>query len=73
MIVINQMACNPSFNEALAALENGKDVRRSSWPAGMVLRKQGTQIAVIRDGQQLAPGWMGPSGAESDAADWIAL
>jgi hypothetical protein len=56
MIVINQMACSPSFNEALAALEKGRDVRSSSWPAGLVLRKQGMQISVIRDGQLLAPG-----------------
>ncbi|MEM8519476.1 hypothetical protein RCH05_004052 [Janthinobacterium sp. CAN_S7] len=70
MILINQMACSIEFNAALKSLDGGHAVRRASWPVGMVLRKQETQIRVIREGSQIAPPWMGPSGAETEANDW---
>lgn len=73
MIVINQVACSPEFTAALAAVQAGTDVRMARWPDGMCLRKLGEQIVVIRDGQKIAPGWMGPSGAEAEASDWLVL
>lgn len=71
MIIINQMACSAEFSTALRALDGGRSVRRASWPEGMVLRKQADQVCVFRDGSQVAPAWMGPSGTETEATDWI--
>jgi len=70
MIVINRLACSSEFSAALDAVEAGRDVRRASWPEGMVLRKQNDRIEVIRPGSEIAPPWQGPSTDESDASDW---
>jgi len=73
MIVVSQLACSPEFTAALAAVENGKTIRRASWPEGMNLRKKDGQIAVYRNEKFTAPAWMGPSSDEADATDWEIL
>ena len=73
MIDTKKMACSREFSAALAAVEDGKDIRRAVWPAGMCLRKQCEQMAFIRDGQQTTSGWTGPSEADVEATDWIEL
>ena len=70
MIVINRLACSSEFSAALKAVEAGLDVRRASWPDGMILRKKNDLIEVIRPGSQIAPAWQGPSTDESNASDW---
>jgi hypothetical protein len=71
MTVINHQLCSPEAQRAFAALEEGKAVRRASWPQGQSVRRQPTgMISVLRAGSTASPPWMGPSSAEKDAVDW---
>lgn len=70
MSVQNEAACSPQFNAAMKALDAGDTARRTEWPAGTYLRKQGERIAVYRNNKLCAPAWLGPSSVESSAEDW---
>lgn len=69
---INLSKCGPAFQAAIAALDAGRDVRRSSWPLGMFLRlEQSGLVAVYRNGLPSSPSWSGAQGQHS--TDWIAV
>jgi hypothetical protein len=38
MIVLNSRLCSGEFNAAFAALEQGNEIRRKSWPEGLRLK-----------------------------------
>lgn len=72
MIVINESACSHQFKAAFKALEEGRAVRRTSWPDGQELFKRTDGcIAVRRSGSSITPTWAGPRGEESEATDWV--
>jgi len=74
MKAINMSLCSHAFRAAFEALQEGQAVRRSSWPEGQHLKPNDDgRIAVYRDGTLSAPSWAGPSGAEMDAQDWVAV
>ena len=71
MIVMNSRLCSGEFNAAFAALEQGNEIRRKSWPEGQRLKMLPSGIVgVARQGREISPPWMGPSNDESDATDW---
>lgn len=67
---IFNMACSQQFSNALASVEAGKDIRRSSWPQGIFLRKVGERIVMIWSTQGTQTDWSGPSVHDSTAQDW---
>lgn len=74
MHIINESLSSTEFRQALAALAEGRDVRRSSWPDGQFLREtDGGIVAVFRNQKMSAPSWSGPSVDEMNASDWRVL
>ncbi len=71
MILINSSLCSMEFNAAFAALNQGNEIRRETWPDGQFLKMQPAGfVGVVRQGRGLVPPWSGPSNDESDATDW---
>lgn len=73
MIEPIKLACSEQLTRALRALEDGHDVRLSSWPPAVYLRKQAEQVAMYHDERLSSPSWSGPSTEEASAFDWIVI
>jgi hypothetical protein len=74
MKAINIELSSLEFMEALHAANNGSKVRRECWPAGQFIQGINHRgLVVIREGQDIAPLWNGPSPSEQDATDWIII
>lgn len=68
-----ELTCSPEFSEVLIAIDAGRDVRRTDWPADVVLRKVGRDYSIFQLVTQRTTKWNGPSVEEALATNWIVI
>lgn len=67
-----QLKVSPQYRAALLALNEGKSVRRATWPEDQHLLKNDTQISHLAGGSSTGA-WRGPSEEEAEATDWLII